>query len=131
MSIENRIYKSFSFKQRKKKCTFYFKFPAYVIQIYVSLFVSAFTPSLYILFEDSLWTVTLGSSGATPARQVTSTDNSKSLDYHYARSKMYWVDDKNDKVCIQHIGLFYLFLRFWFLDTQRYFSDSQQGAKLF
>ena len=52
--------------------------------------------SVYMLYEDSLWSVP--AAGGT-ARQVTTTNNSQSFDYHYGLKKIYWVDDDSDKVC--------------------------------
>ena len=51
--------------------------------------------SVYMLYEDSLWSVP-AAGGST--RQVTTMDNAQSFDYHFGKTKVYWVDDESDKV---------------------------------
>ena len=51
--------------------------------------------SVYMLYEDSLWSVP--ASGGS-ARRVTTMDNAQSFDYHFGKTKVYWVDDKSNKV---------------------------------
>ena len=51
--------------------------------------------SVYMLYEDSLWSVPAAGGSA---RRVTTMDNAQSFDYHFGKTKVYWVDDKNNKV---------------------------------
>ena len=48
-----------------------------------------------MLYEDSLWSVPAAGGSA---RQVTTMDNAQSFDYHFRKTKVYWVDDESDKV---------------------------------